>query len=208
VCIICTHTHTHTRARAHTHRHTSWSRSTKARCRQTGTHSQKVGILWLRRVCIPGSLTCEFLFCSFGRYWVDLMSGLQLDSIPEKDINYIRDFVPLVRSIEVCTPHVICLTTTHVHHPSHMRARARGCGRWRTCRRSSKRSTSTRACGPASAPPGTPPRTQTPLQSWKETTCTDTRPLCPLAATACELPRDGVKHDCAYLDKHVTQQHK
>lgn len=35
------------------------------------------------------------------RYWVDLMSGLQLDSIPEKDINYIRDFVPLVRSIEV-----------------------------------------------------------------------------------------------------------
>ena len=36
------------------------------------------------------------------RYWVDLMSGLQLDSIPEKGVDYIRDFVPLVRSIQVC----------------------------------------------------------------------------------------------------------
>jgi hypothetical protein len=30
------------------------------------------------------------------------MSGLQLDSIPEKGVDYIRDFVPLVRSIQVC----------------------------------------------------------------------------------------------------------
>ena len=37
------------------------------------------------------------------RYWVDLMSGLMLDSIPEKGVDYIRDFIPLVRSVQVKT---------------------------------------------------------------------------------------------------------
>ena len=35
------------------------------------------------------------------RYWVDLMSGLQLDGMPDKTVDYIRDFVPLVNSIRV-----------------------------------------------------------------------------------------------------------
>jgi len=37
------------------------------------------------------------------------MSGLQLDSIPEKGVDYIRDFVPLVRSIQVCKSRVLCV---------------------------------------------------------------------------------------------------
>jgi hypothetical protein len=35
------------------------------------------------------------------------MSGLQLDSIPEKGIDYIRDFVPLVRAIQVFRAYVL-----------------------------------------------------------------------------------------------------
>ncbi|EKX47207.1 hypothetical protein GUITHDRAFT_159585 [Guillardia theta CCMP2712] len=35
------------------------------------------------------------------RYWVDLMAGIQLDAIPNKDISYISDFVPMVQSIQV-----------------------------------------------------------------------------------------------------------
>jgi hypothetical protein len=35
------------------------------------------------------------------RYWTDLMSGIQLDALPTKDINFVRDFLPLVQSITV-----------------------------------------------------------------------------------------------------------
>lgn len=35
------------------------------------------------------------------RYWIDLMSGLQLDALGDKNVDYIRDFVPLVKSIQV-----------------------------------------------------------------------------------------------------------
>jgi len=35
------------------------------------------------------------------RYWVDLMSGLQLDAVADKTVDYVRDFVPLVKSIQV-----------------------------------------------------------------------------------------------------------
>jgi len=35
------------------------------------------------------------------RYWTDLMSGIQLDALPAKDINFVRDFLPLVQSITV-----------------------------------------------------------------------------------------------------------
>ena len=34
------------------------------------------------------------------RYWVDLMSGLQLDAVADKTVDYVRDFVPLVKSIQ------------------------------------------------------------------------------------------------------------
>ncbi len=35
------------------------------------------------------------------RYWTDLMSGVQLDALPSKDISFVRDFLPLVQSITV-----------------------------------------------------------------------------------------------------------
>lgn len=35
------------------------------------------------------------------RYWTDLMSGVQLDALPAKDISFVRDFLPLVQSITV-----------------------------------------------------------------------------------------------------------
>jgi len=35
------------------------------------------------------------------RYWIDLMSGLQLDALADKNVDYIRDFVQLVNLIEV-----------------------------------------------------------------------------------------------------------
>jgi len=35
------------------------------------------------------------------RYWVDLMSGLQLGVMPDKDERYIADFIPIVQAIQV-----------------------------------------------------------------------------------------------------------
>lgn len=35
------------------------------------------------------------------RYWTDLLSGIQLEACPSKDISFVRDFLPLVQSITV-----------------------------------------------------------------------------------------------------------
>jgi hypothetical protein len=35
------------------------------------------------------------------RYWTDLMSGIQLEACPTKDISFVRDFLPLVQSVTV-----------------------------------------------------------------------------------------------------------
>jgi hypothetical protein len=67
-----------------------------------------------RCVCL---CVCVYIYiyidtCTLARIYVflnrvDLMSGLQLDSIPEKGIDYIRDFVPLVRAIQVFRAYVL-----------------------------------------------------------------------------------------------------
>ena len=76
----------------------SWSQSTKVLYRPTD-------IGWILCLAYRQALKSPDivgLFCPYSRSLLTLMSGLQLDSIPEKGVDYIRDFVPLVRSIQVC----------------------------------------------------------------------------------------------------------
>lgn len=58
-------------------------------CVHTCTHTQKV---------IINKHNNE---AQMNRYWTDLMSGVQLDALPAKDISFVRDFLPLVQSITV-----------------------------------------------------------------------------------------------------------